>query len=69
MLAITLTKLAQSLRLLVCSKDRNWPIPDQSSPEIGGLRSTAFRSEAEVVSPEQLIDPFDPYRNFGFAAF
>lgn len=34
MLAITLTKLAQSLRLLVCSKDRLWPEADAHIMEI-----------------------------------
>ena len=42
---------------------RLWPTPDQSPPEIGGLRTAAFRSEAEVVSTALLIDPFDPKRN------
>ncbi len=54
MLAITLMKLARSLDLLACSKDRNWPIPPIQDTQIIGCQIAALRHIADgrpAVSP------------------
>ncbi len=48
MLAITLTKLAQSLRILVCSKDRYWPFAVLGIVENCAYPITASRHIAAI---------------------